>query len=579
MHQLTNDDKPESIKEMPAWFQNFDLDNIVTPVNVDRFQQLMIESSFADQHPEKFLYLVDGFRNGFSLKYKGPCENIRRTSRNLRLTVGNKTDLWNKVMKEVKLKRYAGPFADPPYDNFIQSPIGLVPKDGGKDTRLIFHLSYPRTGEHKSVNAWIDEADCTVKYPDFEKAIELCQLAGKSANVGKSDMKSAFRNVPLRVLDFCLLLMKAENPADGKTYFFVDKCLLFGSSISCVIFQTFSDAVSFIVTWKTKHDNLNYLDDFLFVSFLKQACDQQLEEFIRICGEINFPVVMEKTMFGATLIVFLGLLINTENQLVSIPIEKVERAVMFINTMLNAKKRKATVLQIQKLAGLLNFLCRSIVPGRAFTRRLYSLVSSKLKPHHHVKLPLDVIEDLKMWLQFLKADSNVYCRPFLDFGKLTAEDIELFSDSSRNKDLGMGAYCQNSWMQQQWDPMWFEKVNLSIAFLELYAVTAAVITWIHQFKNKRVDLFCDNEGVVQMINSSTSRCKNCMTLQRLIMLQGMKNNVRIYAKHIKSENNMLSDALSRLQFDRFWNHVPATMEKLQTPVPEEIWPIDKIWIA
>ena len=70
-----------------------------------------------------------------------------------------------------------------------------------------------------------------------------------------------------------------------------------------------------------------------------------------------------------------------------------------------------------------------------------------------------------------------------------------------------------------------------------------------------------------------------MTLQRLIMLQGMKNNVRIYAKHIKSENNMLSDALSRLQFDRFWKHVPATMEKLQTPVPEEIWPIDKIWIA
>ena len=31
-------------------------------------------------------------------------------------------------MKEVELKRVAGPFTDIPFDNFIQSPIGLVPK-------------------------------------------------------------------------------------------------------------------------------------------------------------------------------------------------------------------------------------------------------------------------------------------------------------------------------------------------------------------------------------------------------------------------------------------------------------------
>ena len=47
-------------------------------------------------------------------------------------------------MKEVKLGRYAGPFPTIPYEeDFIQSPIGLVPKDQGCDTRLIFHLSYP----------------------------------------------------------------------------------------------------------------------------------------------------------------------------------------------------------------------------------------------------------------------------------------------------------------------------------------------------------------------------------------------------------------------------------------------------
>ena len=47
-------------------------------------------------------------------------------------------------MKEIAEKRMAGPFEDIPFEHFIQSPIGLVPKDGGKKTRLIFHLSYPR---------------------------------------------------------------------------------------------------------------------------------------------------------------------------------------------------------------------------------------------------------------------------------------------------------------------------------------------------------------------------------------------------------------------------------------------------
>ena len=54
-------------------------------------------------------------------------------------------------MKEVKAECYAGPFKEPPFKSYIQSPVGLVPKDNGKDTWLIFHLSYPKKGH--SVNS------------------------------------------------------------------------------------------------------------------------------------------------------------------------------------------------------------------------------------------------------------------------------------------------------------------------------------------------------------------------------------------------------------------------------------------
>ena len=70
-------------------------------------------------------------------------KKVQRKSPNIPLTMGSPTELWNKIMVEVKAKRYALPFKAIPYKYFIQSPVGLVPKDKGKKTRLIFHFSYP----------------------------------------------------------------------------------------------------------------------------------------------------------------------------------------------------------------------------------------------------------------------------------------------------------------------------------------------------------------------------------------------------------------------------------------------------
>ena len=60
-------------------------------------------------------------------------------------------------MKEVRLKHFVGPFEEVPYDNFIQSPIGLVPKSEPGETRLIFHLSHPRTYPKEPVYCEVQE--------------------------------------------------------------------------------------------------------------------------------------------------------------------------------------------------------------------------------------------------------------------------------------------------------------------------------------------------------------------------------------------------------------------------------------
>ena len=125
-------------EEEPLFYTNFDLENVVTPVNVGKLKDLLVASEYPI---EKTRFLVDSFTNGFSISYQGD-ENVKKTSLNLKLRIGNETILWNKMMKEVKEKHFTGPFEKPPFEHFIQSLVGLVPKDDGRKTRLIFHLSY-----------------------------------------------------------------------------------------------------------------------------------------------------------------------------------------------------------------------------------------------------------------------------------------------------------------------------------------------------------------------------------------------------------------------------------------------------
>ena len=122
------------------------------PVDIDKFEQLMMKSNYKTCKRE---FIVDGFRNGFSIGYAGP-KDVQYTARNLPLRCGDLEDIWEKMMKEVKLGRFAGPFEVIPFQYYIQSPIGLVPKqqptgDRAAEkidrTRLIFHLSYPRNGK------------------------------------------------------------------------------------------------------------------------------------------------------------------------------------------------------------------------------------------------------------------------------------------------------------------------------------------------------------------------------------------------------------------------------------------------
>ena len=597
---------------------------------MNKLEQYLYETEYDADETE---FLVKGFREGFDIGYEGPVDR-KDTSENIPLKVGSKLELWQKMMKEVKMKRYAGPFTRPPFKNFIQSPVGLVPK-AGNQTRLIFHLSYNfhRKSEKKgnfkyqekgtnkiekppdnSVNACTPEEKCSVHYNDLDYAIRtsfkwaelpLCNSSAnsnKTCTYSKTDVKSAFRLVPLSRKSWKFLLMAVDHPVTGKKFWFADKCLPFGASISCSHFQRFSCAVKHIFEKKTRREMsvTNYLDDFLFVAATKQACNAMVSEFLNICNDLGIPISEDKTELATDRIVFLGIILDGSTMSLSIPEEKRLKA---LNTLqILSCKRKATVLELQSLAGFLNFLNKAIHPGRAFTRRMYAKFSGimdtkiiglkpkkerkkqfLLKPHHHVTLDQEFKEDCKVWMKFLdKSYMEVVARPMIDVNRdRSAIDLNYYSDASGAKDKGFGVVFKKFWTFSAWEENYIENFNPSIEYLELYALCIGIFTWGEMLRNSRFWIFCDNESVEGMVNNITSGSKNCMKLIRMLTLKCLDLNLRIFVKHVSSKNNYLADNLSRIKIDQFWSKVKEDeleMNLVPDPLPEELWPASKIWI-
>ena len=199
----------------------------------------------------------------------------------------------------------------------------------------------------------------------------------------------------------------------------------------------------------------NYLNDFLFVAWLKVECDSRLRTFLKLCKEVGCPIALDKTEWGTTILVFLGCLLDGETMCVAVAEEKRLRALSQLQIL--RQNRKVKVYQLQSLLGLLNFLCKAIVPGRVFSRRLYAKIPSqlysmqqqkKLKPYHHISTDKEFRQDCGVWINFLAAsasDKSLLARPFLDWDlQSTVHEIRFWSDSSANPELGFGAVLRTT---------------------------------------------------------------------------------------------------------------------------------------
>ena len=241
----------------------------------------------------------------------------------------------------------------------------------------------------------------------------------------------------------------------------------------------------------------------------------------------------------------------------SIPDEKVEKFSKLIDEFLVAKS--VTLKKLQSLTGMLNFCCGVINPARIFSRRLYNLTIGVSKHYHHVKLTIDVKDDLLVWKKFLSQYNKRTF--FLDYIWKNSTVLKLYTDASTS--VGYGAVFGDHWFSGVWD----KSCNgLHISILELYPICAALDIWGECLRNKCINIISDNMAVVCVINSFTSKDKYLMKLLRHMVFTCMKYNILIKSTHLPGKLNIIADKISRGQVQQALELAPY-LEKEETKVP------------
>ena len=185
-----------------------------TPVRINRLAPLLSGYSISAAD-----YLITGFRFGFLIPFHGPSSST--AAPNL-LSAAQHPDLVDRYSaKELLEQRVAGPFSHPPLPNLRVSRIGVVPKKTPGELRCIQHLSYPNG---VSINDGIPVEHSSVTYSRIDDAIRLSLGSRVGSCLAKTDIKSAFRIIPIRPAEYnllgiflrgnyCFLPMSAHGPS------------------------------------------------------------------------------------------------------------------------------------------------------------------------------------------------------------------------------------------------------------------------------------------------------------------------------------------------------------------------------
>ena len=347
------------------------------------------------------------------------------------------------LTNEVQLGHILGPFERHAIPPVHVSGFGVISKRHQTDKwRLIVDLSSP---DGNSVNDGIDRATCSLSYVTVDDIAQVALQLGRGALIAKTDIRHAYRQVPVHPEDRSLLAMCLRGQV------FVDSRLPFGLRSAPMIFSAVADALEWVASQRTVNGTriFHYIDDFVVVGPPRSdTCASSLLAVTQTCDNLGVLIAPEKTEGPTTRITVLGIEFDTLEMVLRLPDDKLERVGRTLSTWRG--RRSGTRRDLESLAGTLQNACSVVRPGRFFMRRIYDLLAGThaFKPFYMVRLNVECQADIEWWATFVTQWNGVsLLRPL----RSAAPDVEVWSDASGS--WGCGAMWQSMWFQVAWGTM------------------------------------------------------------------------------------------------------------------------------
>ena len=454
---------------------------VSTPLKLRAWTQRM------QSHPDLDFarYILEGIEHGFQIGV-GEAGQIVAAKKNMGSAASNPGVIEEYITNECAKGNILGPFPPSILSKVHINRFGAIPKrhQPGK-WRLITDLSFP---EGSSVNDMIDPAICTLSYITVDEVAKVAIALGKGALIAKTDIKSAYRLVPIRPHDRRWLGMRWKDRV------YIDGMLPFGLRSAPKIFNALADAMEWIVAQEGVDWIYHYLDDFALLGPPNSPdCQRALDTLTQVFDSLGVPLAPEKREGPGTTITFLGIVIDTVRQELRLPQDKLERLVTTVTQW--GSKKACTRRELESLIGTIQHACKVIPAGRPFLRRAITLLWGVKCQHHHIRLNKEIRSDLQWWKQFA---------PHWNGASLivhnNSKEFHVTSDASGS--WGCGAWHDKSWFQLGWDR---GTEPLHIAAKEMIPLVIASAIWGQGWKGGRVIAHCDNAAVVSIINSRSSK--------------------------------------------------------------------------
>jgi len=331
--------------------------------------------------------------------------------------------------------------------------IIAVPPCKGQFLSSIFLVEKKVSGQRPVIN--LKNLNSFIPYDHFkmEGLHLLKEMLQEKDYLCKLDLKDAYFSVPLHKDSQKFLRFQWE----GKIYQFL--CLCFGLAPAPRLFTKLMKILVAVIR-RLNGRIIVFLDDILLIASTKEDLIGLRDTLIFLLQQLGFMINLKKSVLSpCQQIEFLGVDIDTQTMMLSLPKEKVIRMKTQCVSLL--EKEKVSLREVTQLVGRLSSAAIAILPAPLQYRGIQrqQILGLNLKGSYESLVTLDKEARL---LELYNGRSLIP----------TTAQVIIQSDASKT---GWGAACQN----RSTGGLWSKEESLEhINFLELKAAKLAILTFV-----------------------------------------------------------------------------------------------------